>query len=813
MTWTSYGRYRGAVLLLTSLGVVTTASPVAAQTRATLEEVIVTSQRRAENVQTVPIAISAFTQQDLADRGVTEVSQLQNFTPNVHLDFTSPFGGSSTVLTAYIRGIGQDDFAFNLEPGVGVYLDGVYLARTIGANTDMLDVERIEVLKGPQGTLFGQNTIGGAISIVTRRPANEFRVRGEITGGQYDRRDVRAAVDLPLIANRLLSTVSVSLKKRDGYQKVVPFESSQAYITDPQSAFRLLNLGTSGTLGGENSASIRGKLLWLAADTTDVTFTGDYTSVDQPSVAHTVLQATDVGVAGLYNTCIRNSVSDLAAMGLGAVCGPRSAGGQGVLPGIGGAQGNPATYRLAWGPQFIPNDIDQTYSTGQNFDKESNYGLATTIEWRGFKAFTVKSITAYRQLRARFGMDQDGSPIQIVENSFETNQSQSSQELQLTGAALSERLNWVAGLYYIHERGDLTDYVVFPAGLLQIYGPNDFSNDTYAAYTHVNYKITEPLQLTLGLRYSYQNKKFFGGQRDLNSFHIKTGVPADQFPTSDTTLLYPPGPFHKNFQDLAPRIGFDYRLTDNVMAYTSWAKGFKSGGWTTRLSVPWRVGPGYQASEPSFDEEKASTYEVGLKSELLERRLRLNTAVFTTNYDGVQLNVQEFISPTLQNAGNAKIRGAELETQWLPIEDFSLTFNAGYLDAKYTSVSASAQAAGLTVDKKLPKSPKWSLNAGASYAFHVTGDAAIVPRIDWSYTSKQENDSTNTPLLHRPAVSMLDASIAYRAGKLWQLVLGGTNLTDKRYIVSGVENAGAGNIYGTYNPPREWYLSLRFNNE
>lgn len=568
MTIPAICRYGCSLLLLNAL-----ASTTAFAQGAALEEVIVTAQKRAQSLQDVPIAISAFTQQDLAERGVSEVSQLQNFTPNVHLDFTSPFGGSSMVLTAYIRGIGQDDFAFNLEPGVGVYLDGVYLARTIGANTDMLDVERIEVLKGPQGTLFGQNTIGGAISIVTRRPGNDFAIKSELTGGSFDRMDFRAAVDIPIISDKLLTTISVSTKNRDGYQKVIPYASPVAFVTDPQGSFSLLNQGSSGDLGGQNSASVRAKLLWLASEDTEVTFTSDFTTVDQPSVAHTVLQASNAGISGLYNTCISTSAADLDAMGLGALCGPRGLPGTVQLPGLAGAQLDPATYRLTWDNQFLTSDIDHTYSTGQNFDKESNFGFGLTVDWDIADAFKLKSISAYRQLRARFGIDQDGAPIQIVENSFETNQSQLSQELQFSGLALSERLNWVAGAYFIHEQGDLTDYVVFPAGLLQVFGPNNFENETYAAYTHLNYSVTEPLTLTVGLRYSRQQKEFYGGQRDLNLFNTKLGTPADLYPTSDLSLFYPPGPFEKTFSDVSPRVGFDYQFTDEVMTYASWAKG------------------------------------------------------------------------------------------------------------------------------------------------------------------------------------------------------------------------------------------------
>src|SRR5450631_4093718 len=186
----------------------------------TLEEIVVTAEKRSENIEKVPIAITAFTGETLRSKGLNDLHALSNLTPNVNLDGGAPFSGDTSVLSASIRGIGQDDFAFNLDPGVGVYLDGVYLARTIGANQNLLDVDRIEILKGPQGTLFGRNTIGGAINIVTHTPGAESKISGELTLGSYNRHDVLLTADMP-ISDTVLTTVSISSQTREGYQKTV----------------------------------------------------------------------------------------------------------------------------------------------------------------------------------------------------------------------------------------------------------------------------------------------------------------------------------------------------------------------------------------------------------------------------------------------------------------------------------------------------------------------------------------------------------------------------------------------------------------
>jgi len=243
-----------------------------------IQEIIVTAQKRAEDVQDVPIAISAFNAEALQERAVGNVSALSGITPNVTLDASTPFSGSSAVLGATIRGIGSSDFAFNIDPAVGVYLDGVYLGRSIGANQDLLDVERIEVLKGPQGTLFGRNTIGGAISIVTRNPGDEFRVTGDVTVGSYERMQVRGMIELP-IATGLSSSLAFGMLRRDGYQKRVPYPGDAGNVTSWE-RFPAAGYETADTQGGDNSWNLRGKLRWDDDGSFRATLTGGYTNID-----------------------------------------------------------------------------------------------------------------------------------------------------------------------------------------------------------------------------------------------------------------------------------------------------------------------------------------------------------------------------------------------------------------------------------------------------------------------------------------------------------------------------------------------------
>src|SRR5580692_3435460 len=314
----------GILLLAGATAVVaqvqTNPPPPLTQESGGLAEVVVTAERRAENIQSVPIAVTAFTADALQSRNLSNVQTLGSLSPGVNLDAGAPFSGDRSVLSASIRGVGQDDFAFNMNPAVGVYLDGVYLARTIGANQNLLDVDRVEILKGPQGTLFGANTEGGAISIITHTPGNEEKFTAQVTGGSLDRRDIGFTADLPIISGVLLSSITVSSQDRDGYQKVIPYPSDSPqgetpFVVDPQDAYPKAGYQTGDAYGGYNVQTIRGKLLWLADDKTTVTLSADMNHQAQESLPYTILQTYhgNLTFSTLYNTCISSNAATVNA--------------------------------------------------------------------------------------------------------------------------------------------------------------------------------------------------------------------------------------------------------------------------------------------------------------------------------------------------------------------------------------------------------------------------------------------------------------------------------------------------------------------
>ncbi|MDE2597445.1 MAG: TonB-dependent receptor [Sphingomonadales bacterium] len=813
-----------------------------------IQDIVVTAQKREQSVQDVPIAISAFSQEALQERGVSDVSQLSNIAPNVTLDGGTPFSGSAAVLSAFIRGIGANDFAFNIDPGVGVYLDGVYLARSVGANQELPDVERVEVLKGPQGTLFGRNTIGGAISIVTHTPGDKFRFVGDVTTGSYSLIQARGTVDIPL-AQGLSSSVAFSMKKRNGYMHRITYPAGGANNVLPITNYRAAgyyNIGM-GREGGDDSWNLRGKLNWDNGGALSATLTGDYSNIDQDQIANTLIKTVPFVFAGTYNCAIAGNPTQTVGGVTGAcdsfIAGPPSFAYIGGIGGINGIAENPTLYgvnadanpnnnHLPYDDRFLTGNIDTTYANGNNFSKLRNYGGALTVAYDLSDTVQLKSITAYRELHWKAGMDLDGSPLNFLHTSFEMNQWQFSQEVQLLGSAMDKSVNYVLGAYYFKEAGNLHDYVTFAEGLLQVDGPNNLATKNYAFFGQVDWKLTDQLGITLGGRYTHENKTFEGFQSDRNGLTYKIlnfiGVPpcasitptiseacriAAGFPNANQPLrYYIAGTQLKSFSNFSPKAGIQYHVNDDTMLYGSWSRGYKTGGWTTRLSNP-------LPTAPDFGEEKAETFELGVKSMLLDRKLQINAAAFITNYKGIQLNFQQGVSPTIQNAGDARIKGFEIEMVAAPTPQFTVNASIGYLDATYTRVDKGAQVApatglfgdyGVVPGATLPKTPKWKFNISPRYEADLASGAKVILLADYTHTTSLKNDTEGYFLLMRPATDMLGASIQYKAPANWSLTIGGTNLTNNRYLVTGQAQFAGGQAYGTYSRPREWYARLGF---
>ena len=519
------------------------------------------------------------------------------------------------------------------------------------------------------------------------------------------------------------------------------------------------------------------------------------------------------------------------------LCGPRATGvpelggtggaalgGAGYVGGPDGGQALSATPRIYWDLAATDTgDIDKTYANGVSFAKNDGWGISLTADWELGENLTLKSITGYREIDWKVGIDLDGTPESIQEVTDHQQQEQVSQELQLLGTAFDDRLNYVFGLYYFTEEGFVHDFVPFE-GLLYVFDyQNDVDTESYAAFLHTDFEVTDKFTVIVGGRYTWEDKSFIGGQADLNGFTYKISgcldpnAPATDFfpappgltcrellgfPEADQPLRYFPADEQKqDFNVFTPTYGVQYQFTDDVMAYAKWSKGFKSGGWTTRLSNPILDG-----SFAEFKPEFAETSEIGLKTQLLDNHLLVNSAIFYTDYEDIQLNFQEGASPVLRNAGTATLQGIEVEAQAVFAGGFGFTFAGGYIDAEYDEVTA----IGITTDSEIPKTPEYKINVGPTYDFNLGNGGAVRLAVDYTYTAELFNDSLNTPDLKRPSVENINAAIRYVSpeGK-YEFVVGGTNLSDERYLVTGSINEAAGEHVGTYSRPKEWYATVR----
>ncbi|HWL48041.1 MAG TPA: TonB-dependent receptor, partial [Sphingomonadaceae bacterium] len=355
----------------------------------------------------------------------------------------------------------------------------------------------------------------------------------------------------------------------------------------------------------------------------------------------------------------------------------------------------------------------------------------------------------------------------------------------------------------------------------------------------IDWRPIDLVGITVGGRYTRERKRFEGFQSDANGGSYKQygfdPIEANRIPLCDlTTALadagtpgvspvcfpnpgqplryYIAGQQHKRFSNFSPKVGLQLHPTEDIMAYGSWSKGYKTGGWTTRLSNPLPYAP-------DFDEEKATTWEIGIKSTLLDRRLQINAAAFSTKYRGIQLNFQQGVSPVVQNAGNARIKGFEVEVVAAPTPELTVNGSIGYVDSYYTSVDPAAQVPaspdqiGVFPGATLPKTPKWKFNISPRFELPMADGGSLVFLADYTHTTKLKNDTEGTYLLNRGATDNLNASVTYRlANGHWEITAGGTNITNKRYLVTGQYQAAGGEIYGTYNRPIEWYarLGLKF---
>lgn len=772
--------FRNGSLLV--LGLAVTQQAAAQDTSFALEEIRVTAQKREESLQDTPISIAAFTASAIEKLGISNIQQLGDFAPNVQFDFTAPISGASNAAGIFIRGVGQSDFALTTEAGVGTYVDGIYMSRSVGGVLDVLDIERVEVLRGPQGTLFGRNTIGGAINITSVRPGPDFGGFAEATVGDHGRLHLRSSVNVP-VADRLYLRVAGSSKDRNGYVRGRfgpgdnPFPSAVSGIS------------SQTDLGNENRSAVRGTLLWEATPQFTVTLTGDFARIRENNAA-SVLR----GVTGEDDPALGPATffyNLLQAPGV-------------TIPGFDNS--------LYTDANWVTGDLKTNYATGPNGSSIDAWGTALTLDWQVLDNLTIKSLSAYRKSDGFFNRDADGSPLDITHTmNYGYEHEQFSQELQFIGDFADGRLRYAAGVYYFKEEGSDPLIVDLPDSFATIFiDVADIDNESIAGYAQATLDVTTALSLTGGIRYTEDKKKFFTDQ------YLITGTASEIIfggaPAGSVVPLVPRNSsVSEKYTNWSPRLSLEFAVSDALMTYASFSKGFKSGGFNLRYVQP-------RAEVLSFDPEKLTTYELGFKWQGLDNRLRLNGAAFHTDYSNIQVTTFENLgAPITDNAGKAEIRGFELELAVLPVPNLQVSAGVGYLDAKYTDLNLpsgnfAAPEQIITLDTKLANAPEWQGTAAIDYTLPLGRSGDLEFHGDWAYTSKLFNDAQNSVFLYQPGYHLFNAAISYVApDDRWRLRLFVENLTDKRFIVSGDSNYGLGFHEANYNRPREWGVSLRVN--
>jgi len=782
------GTVHGSYVLVLAFAATALAATGAAAQGFALEEVVVTARKREESLQSSPVAISAFTAEDLQVRQIEATDELGDITPNLTFDSVAPSSGSSSAAQIFIRGIGQTDFTPVTDPGVGLYVDGIYMARSVGNVMDFLDIERIEVLRGPQGTLFGRNTIGGAVVIHTRRPDEtpEASLKGQV--GNDDMIYLTAKASGPL-ADNLFGNIAYAFRERDGY---------------------VTRINDGIETGDDDSDAVRGSLVWEPAPQLETYFTFDYTRIREngaPTVSGGVNDEQAFGTFGngLLDSCAAVSINP--AFG---AAGPPSFPPPGA--GTGGAPG-------CFGPDSFIGEFtsEGTFPVRSELDI---WGVSGEVTWEVNEWLTIKSITGYRELEMESSRDGDNTPANIFATRDMFDHEQFSQELQLSGRLLDQRLQWLVGLYFFEEDGFNFNPVFLPVGSIRSGGLYD--NRSLAAFFQGTFEVTDKLAVTFGVRWTEDTKRFTPDQISLGDasasgvfentwpnfagFYLSSR-PGEAIAAGDRLATF--AEFEERFDDVNFMGNIAYQWTDRLMTYATYSEGFKSGGFDQRFTA-------FTVEPTSFQPETVESYEIGLKSEWLDRRLRLNAAFFWTDYSDLQIIIRESFNPITFNGGTADIYGAELELTWVPTDRWFITAALGYIEAEYAELSEEVLTNNTPVgeDNALVNTPEVSTAVGVAYTLDVGGWATLTPRLDWSFHDEQFNDAVNTPQLFQESYHLLNAAATLRTNdQKWEAILGLRNILDEEYLITGNSAfaTAASYVEQVYARDFEWMLSLKYN--
>jgi iron complex outermembrane receptor protein len=765
----------GSIALFALPGRAPAQQPAAQAEAETIESIVVTARRRAESLQDTPVAVTALSAEALERQQILGTTDLDKVAPNLQFHSYGTLTGNNSAAQVFVRGIGQTDATAAVDPGVGIYIDDVYMGRSVGGAMEFRDIASVQVLRGPQGTLFGRNTIGGAVLLTTNAPGEGAGNSIRVGVGQDSLYEVFGAFDIPL-SDTWSARLSLGGRQRDGYVERV---------------------SDGKDLGDENMYTGQVAVRWQPSDAVNLTLRGDYTKEDEngsPFVFNTMNEAaTFVGAASQAAGC-PDMVDPLPP------------------PVLVGPLADPRCGNDAQALGHFKNG--GTYPASSTLE---NRGVSLVADWNVNDVLSFKSITSDRRLNWTGTRDADNTPLLILHTNYTSRSEQFSQELQ--AVVDTDRFDGVIGLYYFDE--DSYDRLLVPLG-----NPGS-SYDTQrvfmdakakAAFTEWTFKITDAFSVSAGVRRTEETK---GLQATMFNVAPAT-APEPAIPTALCEFAGPPpsqtgclflttNRFEREFSATTTSASAQYRFNEQVMTYVSWAEGFKSGGFNQR----------YNAAPPdnapiSFDPETAETIELGLKLNPTDY-LRINIAAFSSDYDDIQMTYRLGVVPLLFNAGVASIDGAELELEFAPTQDLRIDASLGYLDASFDSITPPppfgpvTPTATATLDSRLPFTPEWQGHLGISHGFDVGGSWKLTPRVDVSYTASQFFDAGNSiDIAQNDDITLVNASLSLSSDDdKWRFALSGNNLTDEEYPVAGTSSLTTASGYSEiiYARPRSVSVS------
>lgn len=816
--------------LVTSLSIIALSTPAFAQQSAPEEpapviaEIVVTAQFREQKLQDTPISITAIDSAALEARSQNNLAEIANQAPSVVLRPTTAAFGPS--ITATIRGLGQIDFNPALEPGVGLYIDDVYYPRLTGANFDLLDVARVEILRGPQGTLTGRNSEGGAIKFVSRRPTGDGSGFISATYGIRNRINLRGSVDFKLAKN-VFGRLSGTFADQKGYVKNIDYGCDvPASGVPPVAGGSNCVVSDHGDVGYK---ALRGILRYNPSDRLDLMVSGDYIRDNRNNSAEVLLFADNTNP----NVRTANGLPLDSRFICGRFCNYATTG------------SSPARFVAGAIPPINGLPLAANRSNGKT-DYEG-WGTAINADIGLSDSLKLQSITAYRAFNTGFSNDADLSPANAGFGMSQLDSWFVSQELRLN-AKLGEFADLTVGGYLSDEKTTyytLQDIryvaVATPVGPLPVFPLQFIGNDpvrtkSKAVFATAIIRPVDNFTLTLGGRYTHESKAytFYRYSLDgttINPFLDPVGAAngAGYSGSNGTALTGRTGQYSGNRFDY--RVSVDYRFSPEVLAYATISTGFKGGGIAPR--------PYNAAQAVPFGPEKLTAFEVGLKTDLFDRRVRFNASAYLNKFKGAQLTLlscPQFGGPgpcaVPQNAGDADVKGIEFELFARPVEGLQIDASASFLDWKWKCVvpavvnpvgATSGCASDPALVSQLVSPPRgvsktqWS--AGIQYEIGLRSAGSLTPRFDISHQGAIPGTATVSPAgspsdLYATAegYSLSNARLTWRnEARDLEISAEVTNLFDKYYFLSKFDltGAGAGVISGMPGRPREWAVTVK----